>query len=89
VAVTIQRAILVKDLGVVMPASVWGKVKTVTQVIAVTLYLYPDVASGLRESSLTVALLATVGSGLEYIWRVRRLRTANQRIEQDLPADTR
>lgn len=88
VAVTIQRAILVKDLGVVMPASGWGKVKTVSQVIAVTLYLYPGVPSGVRESWLTVALLATVGSGLEYIWRVKRLRLANQRIEQDLPVDT-
>ncbi len=75
-AVTWQRAVLVRSLGVVMPASVWGKVKTVTQVIAVTLYLYPGVSVAVRETSLAVALVATVGSGLEYLFRVRRLRSA-------------
>ena len=44
VFVTWQRGSLLRDHEVVMPASVWGKVKTVTQVIAVTLYLYPGVA---------------------------------------------
>ena len=73
-AVTVQRAQLVRDLGVVMPASVWGKVKTVTQVIAVTLYLYPGVPDGVRFGSLLVAVAATLGSGLEYVGRVQRLR---------------
>ncbi|MGI9015692.1 MAG: CDP-diacylglycerol--glycerol-3-phosphate 3-phosphatidyltransferase [Euzebya sp.] len=88
IAVTWQRAVLVRDLNVVMPASVWGKVKTVTQVLAVTMYLYPGVVSGARQSALTVALIATVGSGVEYVGRVRRLRVANQRIEQDLPDES-
>jgi CDP-diacylglycerol--glycerol-3-phosphate 3-phosphatidyltransferase len=75
-AVTWQRALLVRDIGVVMPASPWGKVKTVSQVVAVTLYLYPGVGAGVRELSLGAALVATVGSGLEYAFRVRRLRRA-------------
>ncbi len=79
-AVTWQRAVLVRQLEVVMPASVWGKVKTVTQVVAVTLYLYPGVASSVREAALTVALVATVGSGAEYAFRVRRLRMAATRV---------
>lgn len=87
VAVTWQRAVLVRKLGVVMPASVWGKVKTVTQVLAVTLYLYPDVSQSVRQGALAIAVIATVGSGLEYVLRVRRLRVVNARIEHDLPPD--
>lgn len=85
VAVTWQRAVLVRNLGVVMPASVWGKVKTVTQVLAVTLYLYPGVSQVVRQGALAIAVLATIGSGLEYVARVRRLRVVDARIEQDLP----
>lgn len=73
-AVTYQRALLVRDLKLVMPASVWGKVKTVTQVIAVTLYLYPGVPGSVRFGALLVAVAATLGSGLEYVGRVQRLR---------------
>jgi len=73
VFVTWQRGSLLRDHDVVMPASVWGKVKTVTQVIAVTLYLYPGVAD-VAFVALLVAVAATVGSGLEYLARVQRLR---------------
>ena len=75
-AVTWQRADLLRDVDVVMPASVWGKVKTVTQVIAVTLYLLPGVAPEVRFGVLLVAVAATVGSGLEYVGRAQRLRAA-------------
>ena len=74
VAVTWQRALLVRDIGVVMPASVYGKIKTVTQVIAVTLYLLPGISLGVRATSLGIALLATIASGLEYVGRARRIR---------------
>jgi CDP-diacylglycerol---glycerol-3-phosphate 3-phosphatidyltransferase len=77
VAVTWMRGRLLRDLDVVMPASAWGKVKTVTQVIAVTLYLWPGVVAPLREAALWVAVLATIGSGLEYVIRVRRIRAAH------------
>ncbi|WP_370324556.1 CDP-diacylglycerol--glycerol-3-phosphate 3-phosphatidyltransferase [Euzebya sp.] len=71
-AVTWLRARLVRDRGVVMPASSWGKVKTVTQVAAVTLYLYPGIPDPVREAALVIAVVATVGSGLEYAVRIQR-----------------
>lgn len=75
-AVTLQRVVLVRR-GLVMPASVSGKVKTVTQVVAVTLYLLPGSAGNLlpgsastvREVALWTAVGVTVVSGVEYAWR--------------------
>lgn len=72
VAVTLQRQWLLRR-GTAMPASAFGKVKTVTQVLAIGLYLIPGVRAGVRASALAVAVVATVLSGLEYIWRGRRL----------------
>lgn len=72
VAVTLQRQWLLRR-GVTMSASLFGKVKTVTQVVAVALYLLPAIPAGVRSGALGVALVATVGSGLEYVWRGRRL----------------
>ncbi|MEE8603363.1 CDP-diacylglycerol--glycerol-3-phosphate 3-phosphatidyltransferase [Euzebya tangerina] len=74
VAVTVQRTQLLRNHGVVVAASIWGKVKTVTQVVAVTLYLYPDVPAIARQTSLAIAVLATIVSGAEYFRRVRRLQ---------------
>ena len=76
VLVTWQRTVLIRDLDVVMPASGWGKAKTVSQVLAVALYLYPGISPEVRDGALALALLATVGSGLEYMFRVRRLRSS-------------
>jgi CDP-diacylglycerol---glycerol-3-phosphate 3-phosphatidyltransferase len=75
VGVTVLRSALVRR-GIVMPASVFGKAKTVSQVIAVTLYLLPGVPDGLRLGVLWVAVVLTVASGLEYIARGKRLRRA-------------
>jgi CDP-diacylglycerol---glycerol-3-phosphate 3-phosphatidyltransferase len=75
VAVTVLRTVLARR-GVVMPASVFGKAKTVSQVVAVTLYLLPGVAEVLRTATLGLAVALTVASGLEYIARGRRLRDA-------------
>lgn len=72
VAVTWQRSCLVA-VGVTMPASNFGKLKTVTQVAAVTLYLWPGVDATVRTAVLLVAVLATVASGLDYVGRGRRL----------------
>ncbi|MDP8969808.1 MAG: CDP-diacylglycerol--glycerol-3-phosphate 3-phosphatidyltransferase [Actinomycetota bacterium] len=71
-AVTLQRLVLVRR-GVVMPASVSGKVKTVTQVVAVTLYLLPGSVGTVREIALWTAVGVTVVSGVEYAWRRERL----------------
>lgn len=68
VAVTVQRSVLVRR-GVVMPASGLGKAKTVTQVLAVTLYLLPWASGGLADAVLAVAVAVTVVSGLQYARR--------------------
>ena len=73
---TLQRTQLLRDHGHVVPASNWGKVKTVTQVVAVTLYLYPGIPAVARQIALGIAVIATVVSGLEYFLRVRGLRAA-------------
>ena len=73
IAVTLQRqALLQRD--VVMPASLFGKAKTVSQVVAVTAYLLPGAPQYLRLGLLWLALALTVVSGLEYAWRGRGLR---------------
>lgn len=76
-SVTLLRGRLLRDIDVVMPASLWGKVKTVSQVVAVTSYLYPGVGAPVRQVALWIAVAATVGSGLEYVVRVRRIRGAH------------
>jgi CDP-diacylglycerol--glycerol-3-phosphate 3-phosphatidyltransferase len=75
VAVTVQRSVLVRR-GVVMPASRFGKAKTVSQVVAVTLYLLPPAASGVADAALAAAIVLTIASGAEYAFRGRRLTRA-------------
>lgn len=70
-AVTVQRTLLLRR-DVVMAASIWGKVKTVSQVIAVTLYLLPPAPGGLALGALWVAVVLTVASGVEYAVRGER-----------------
>ncbi|MDQ3538915.1 MAG: CDP-diacylglycerol--glycerol-3-phosphate 3-phosphatidyltransferase [Actinomycetota bacterium] len=72
VAVTLQRTMLLRS-GHVMPASRFGKAKTVSQVVAVTLYLFPSGPSWFADGALMVAVALTVASGVEYAFRGRRL----------------
>jgi CDP-diacylglycerol---glycerol-3-phosphate 3-phosphatidyltransferase len=72
-AVTALRVKLVRGLGLVMPASVWGKVKTVSQVIAVAAFLFPGAPTVLAQRLLDVAIVLTVWSGIEYAFRAGRL----------------
>ncbi|MPZ88802.1 MAG: CDP-diacylglycerol--glycerol-3-phosphate 3-phosphatidyltransferase [Nitriliruptorales bacterium] len=74
-AVTIQRQMLLRH-DVVMSASVYGKTKTVAQVVALILYLLPGVPRGLAFAALVVAVTLTVASGIEYAWRGQRLLRA-------------
>lgn len=74
-AVTLQRLWLLRR-DVVMPASPFGKLKTVSQIIAVTAFLLPAVDVGVAEAVLWVAVVLTVASGLDYAWRGRRLLRA-------------
>ena len=73
IAVTLLRLLLISRTGLVMPASVWGKAKTVSQVVAVAVFLLPAVAPTLRTWLLHAAVLLTVWSGIEYAFRAGRL----------------
>jgi CDP-diacylglycerol---glycerol-3-phosphate 3-phosphatidyltransferase len=77
IAVTVQRTLLVRR-GYVMPASVFGKAKTVSQIIAVTLYLLPGAPAELRVGALWIAVAITVASGIEYGFRGQRIVRAGQ-----------
>jgi len=76
IAVTIQRQILLRR-DIVMAASVWGKLKTVSQLIAICLIIAPIVSRAAGQAVLYVAVLLTIGSGLDYAIRGGRgLRAA-------------
>lgn len=77
VAVTAMRVQLVRR-GVVLPAGKFGKAKTVSQVIAVTLYLLPVGPPELKFWVLVLAVVLTVASGIDYALRGgRRARRAS------------
>ncbi|HWJ04099.1 MAG TPA: CDP-diacylglycerol--glycerol-3-phosphate 3-phosphatidyltransferase [Verrucomicrobiae bacterium] len=79
-AVTGLRAIAAAD-RVVIPASKLGKVKTVTQIIAISAYLlrdWPFSLIGLKISPwfIYIALIFTIISGLDYLKKSKKfLRT--------------
>jgi CDP-diacylglycerol---glycerol-3-phosphate 3-phosphatidyltransferase len=74
-AVTLQRVILLRR-EISMPASVFGKAKTLAQVAAVTMFLLPATPSSVDLAVLWMAVALTVLSGVEYAFRGRRLARA-------------
>ncbi len=72
IAVSVLRAYL-GSRRASMPASLAGKVKTVLQMAAITLYLIPGVADGPRLAVLVVAVAFTVWSGVEYFLKAGAL----------------
>lgn len=61
---------------VVIPAGVWGKIKTVVQIIAISLLIiYNQLGefAHLAPISLWLAMVVSVYSGLEYFYRFGRL----------------
>lgn len=72
VGVTVQRQALLRR-GLVMPASVFGKLKTVSQLVAVLMLLAPPTPPWLGLTALGVAVVLTILSGAEYVFRGRRL----------------
>lgn len=71
--VTLLRLWLMKTRQIVMPASMWGKTKTVAQIIALSFYLAPIIPTLLAAASMSAAVALTVWSGVEYVYRARRL----------------
>jgi len=68
----------------IIPASRGGKAKTLAQALAIGLYLLPlaelfgapDAVEALRWAVLAVALALTVATGIDYVVRAARLRSA-------------
>ncbi|HHV16365.1 MAG TPA: CDP-diacylglycerol--glycerol-3-phosphate 3-phosphatidyltransferase [Gelria sp.] len=75
-AVSGLRAIKAGD-GIVIPASIWGKLKTLTQVIAVLLVILESVYRSITTLpiglwAMYVAVVITIISGVEYFYRFRK-----------------
>ena len=74
-AVTSLRLVVASSAGKVVAASWWGKVKTTVQVIAillilvepVLLFLVPALPPILSYVAMAAMLVATIGSGLDYM----------------------
>ena len=71
VLVTALRVRLVRRLRLVLPASRWGKLKTISQILAVSAYLAPPVHEAVADLLLLVAVAATVASGIAYAVGIR------------------
>jgi CDP-diacylglycerol--glycerol-3-phosphate 3-phosphatidyltransferase len=78
-AVTLLRLQLVRRMRLVMPASNWGKLKTVSQVTAVGAYLWPSLSDALRDGLLGLAVALTVWSGIDIAFRAGRLARSRDR----------
>jgi CDP-diacylglycerol--glycerol-3-phosphate 3-phosphatidyltransferase len=88
VLVTVLRFWVIKH-GVIA-ASRGGKLKTVAQMIAIVLFLLPDVSQVVQWTFMGIALLLTVITGLDYIRKARQVRAFGQlRDEAGLPRPPR
>lgn len=81
IAVTVLRLRVVKDR--VIPATAGAKAKTLTQIIAITMYLLAWTSipgwSVLSAVVLGVAVILTVVTGLDYAWRILRTSDKDRR----------
>jgi CDP-diacylglycerol--glycerol-3-phosphate 3-phosphatidyltransferase len=64
--------------GIVMAASWWGKIKTVTQIIAITAILLDNIpfkwiGFPFDQVALYISLFATVISGIDYIYKNKQV----------------
>jgi CDP-diacylglycerol--glycerol-3-phosphate 3-phosphatidyltransferase len=89
--------ILLRELGVtalrfwvlrhgVIPASRGGKVKTALQILAIVWYLWPfgGWLVGVGSWLMIMAVVVTVGTGVDYVLRALRLRRAGLAAARDL-----
>lgn len=90
----VTTLILVRELGItimrfmvirhgVIPASYGGKVKTVLQIAAIVLYLLPWGPDALRWVVMGAAVVVTVATGADYVWRAIRLRQVAKRARAE------
>jgi CDP-diacylglycerol--glycerol-3-phosphate 3-phosphatidyltransferase len=79
-AVILAREVVVTGLRFwvirhgVIAASRGGKLKTLLQVLAISLYMLPGVPEWLREAVMAAAVVVTLGTGGDYVVRAIRLR---------------
>ncbi len=61
--------------GVSVPATPFGKVKTVSQMVAVGLFIFPTLENtpGPAQVVLWIAVGFTLASGLDYVWRAGQI----------------
>lgn len=70
----------------VISAGRGGKAKTVSQMIAITLFLLPGVADPLRWTAMGIAVVLTIASGLDYIRKALAVRAMGElRIAAGVP----
>lgn len=79
VGVTALRFVVIRH-GVI-PASRGGKTKTALQAVAIGLYVLPlpDAFAAVRVVVMTLAVLVTVGTGIDYVAAAVRLRRTSER----------
>ena len=79
IGITVFRFVMLRDR--VIPASRGGKLKTIAQSVAISLALLPfqlvfgEWVHWLNTATMTIALVLTVASGLDYLvsaWRLRK-----------------
>jgi len=79
ISITLVRFVVIRH-GVI-PASRGGKAKTVTQMLAIFLYIVPVAgwAASIRAPVMLIAVALTVLTGLDYIVRAINLRNNSER----------
>lgn len=84
-AVSALRVVAV-DQGVVIPASALGKAKTISQIVAIIILLWPhgDLWYGplVEDTAIYVAVALTLLSGIQYVLRSRHLLHAPTQPEE-------
>jgi len=84
IGVTLLRFAVIRH-GVI-PASWGGKIKTVLQVLAISLYLLPGAPEVLRWLTMGAAVLVTTVTGADYVVRAVRLRQVARRARVAEPS---
>jgi CDP-diacylglycerol---glycerol-3-phosphate 3-phosphatidyltransferase len=79
-AVTGLRQVAIEQ-GHVMPASVWGKIKTVAQIAMVMCLIAVDGSPGWVDAVVYVTVAITVLSGADYFFGLRRLLRSRAAVE--------
>lgn len=79
IGITVMRFVLIRRS--VIPASKGGKLKTMLQVVAIGLYLLPGPLDYLRWAAMGAALVVTVVTGLDYVYRAWRAGRRPEALE--------